>query len=231
MKEKNKPLSILAWVLLAALILVVVLGIRYHTATPQVEISDGIQEIDLNTIYLPDSKIEVKFSDVILSDVKESRKLIVATQDATVSTVLTDQLIKKLDFDFMKKTQTVTYTGEGYFIVDLEKLEKSDITQDEKKKTVTIKINHATLETITIDPNKVIIAEVKESLLAKGDIELTVADYNKIEKELLVKLDRAFNTPQNIQNADVEALKAVKKIYEPIIKAIDSRYEVIVEFK
>ena len=49
------------------------------------------------------------------------------------------------------------------------------------KKTVTIRIDHAYLEAIEIEPNDIIIDEVKEGLLARGDIELTVADYNAIE--------------------------------------------------
>ena len=52
------------------------------------------------------------------------------------------------------------------------------------------------------------------------------------EKEpLFNKRNSAFNTPENAQEADAQALDSVKDIYEPIIKAIDPRYEVIVEFK
>ena len=73
--------------------------------------------------------------------------------------------------------------------------------------------------------------EVKEGLLARGDIELTVADYNAIEKELRTKLTEKFDTAVNGQAAADIALKMVKEIYEPIVKAIDRRYEVIVEYK
>ena len=85
------------------MIVVVILGINYNTDSKSLEISDDIQEIDLNTIYLPDSKIEVNFSDVLLSNKEENRKLIVLTMDAEATYELTDQLIKKLDFSFMKK--------------------------------------------------------------------------------------------------------------------------------
>jgi len=77
----------------------------------------------------------------------------------------------------------------------------------------------------------VIIDEVKQSLLARGDIELTVVDFNTIEKQLLAEIDKQLNTAQNAQKADTLALEMVKDIYEPIVKAIDSRYDVIVEFK
>ena len=35
----------------------------------------------------------------------------------------------------------------------------------------------------------------------------------------------------NGQEADSLAIKMVKEIYEPIVKAIDNRYSVVVEFK
>ena len=171
------------------------------------------------------------FAEVIVGTQEETRKLIVSTQQATVSIELTDSLIKKLDYDFLKKTQKVSYTGTGYFIVDLDNLTKDNIIQDKQNKTVTIQIGHAYLETIEIDPNKIIIDEVKEGLLARGDIELTVKDYNSIEKELRNQLEAKFKTAENGQNADAIALRMVKEVYEPIVKAIDSNYTLYVEFE
>ena len=94
-----------------------------------------------------------------------------------------------------------------------------------------ILIDHAYLQAIEIDPNNIIIDEVKEGLLARGDIELTVRDYNVIAKDLRTRLEKKFNTAANGQKADGLALKMVKEIYEPIVKAIDRRYDVIVQFK
>ena len=131
----------------------------------------------------------------------------------------------------MEKTQNVSYTGKGYFVVDLDNLTKRNIVQDKKQKTVTILIDHAYLQAIEIDPNKIIIDEVKEGLLARGDIELTVKDYNTIEKELRKRLEEKFDTAENGQNADAIALRMVREVYEPIIKAIDSSYTLFVEFK
>ena len=76
-----------------------------------------------------------------------------------------------------------------------------------------------------------IIDEVKEGLLARGDIELTVADYNAIEKDLRSRLEKKFDTAANGQAADDLAIKMVKEVYEPIVKAIDKRYSVVVEFE
>ena len=231
MKNNQKLLNIIAAVLTLVLIVLVIWGYTRKSAEMDGTYTDGIQQIDLNTIHLKASDIEVNFSDVILSNQNETRKLIVSTQNGTVSTRLTDRLINKLDFDFLKKTQNVSYTGTGYFVVDLDNLTPANIIEDKSKKTIAIQIDHAYLQAIEIDPNNIIIDEVKEGLLARGDIELTVADYNIIEKELRTRLEEKFNTAENGQKADDTALKMVREIYEPIVQAIDQRYSVIVEFK
>ena len=192
---------------------------------------DGVEQIDINSIFLGKSGVQVDFSEVIIGNHQETRKLIVSTQEAKVSTELTYRLIKPLDFDFMKKTQNVSYTGTGYFVVDLDNITKEQIIQNKKNKSITIQIDHAYLQAIEIDPNKIIIDEVKESLLARGDIELTLKDYNEVEKELRKKLESKFNTAENGQEADAIALQMVKDVYEPIIKAIDSSYDLYVEFR
>lgn len=217
---------------LAALVLAVIIWGCAHGAGPlRVEVSDGIEPVDLDTVYLSPSGVEVNFSDVILSRQNETRKLIVRTQNGTVSTKLTDRLINQLDFDFMKKTQNVSYTGTGCFVVDLDRLTAANVVEDKEKKTVTIRIGHAYLESIDINPNNIIIDDVKEGLLAWGDIKLTVADYNTIERELRARLEEKFDTASNGQAADEAALKMVKEVYEPVVKAIDRRYSVVVQFQ
>ena len=231
MKNKQLALNITAGALLAVVIAVVIWG-GIHWADPlHTQVSDGIEQVDLDTIHLQSSGVEVNFSDIILSSHNETRKLIVSTQSGTVSTQMTDRLIEQLDFDFLKKTQNVSYTGTGYFVVDLDNLTANNVLQDSGKKTVTIRIGHAYLETIEIDPDDIIIDDVQESLLARGDIKLTVADYNAIERDLRSRLEEKFDTAANGQAADEIAVRMVKEVYEPIVKAIDRRYSVVVEFQ
>ena len=231
LKDKQKRTSLIIWFLVVAIGIVVIWGCKHGVNPLHMNVSDNIEQIDLDTIYLKSSGVEVNFSEAILSDHNEMRKLIVSTQQGTVSTELTDRLIKQLDFDFLKKTQTVSYTGTGYFVVDLDNLTAANVIEDKEKKAITILIDHAYLQAIEIDPNNIIIDEVKEGLLARGDVELTVRDYNVIEKELRTKLEEKFNTAANGQKADDLALKMVKEVYEPTVKAIDRRYDVIVQFQ
>lgn len=231
MKNKQKRLNIVAGILALVFVGVVICGCIRDNNVLSIGVGDNIEQVDLDGINLEPSGVEVNFSEVILSHQNESRRLIVSTQSGKVTIQLTDRLIEKFDFEFMKKTQSVSYTGTGYFVVDLDNLTTENIIQDKDKKTVTVRIDHAYLQAIEIDPNKIIIDEVKEGLLARGDIKLTVADYNTIEKELRSRLEEKFNTASNGQAADEIALKMVKEIFEPIVRAIDRRYEVIVEFK
>lgn len=231
MKYKRKRLNIIAGILATLVLAVIIWGCTHGTDPLHTQVSDGIEQIDLDTICLKSSGVEVNFSDVILSRQNETRKLIVSTQTGTVETELTDRLIKQLDFDFMKKTQKVSYTGTGYFVVDLDNLTAANVIEDKDKKTVTILIDHAYLQAIDIDPNNIIVNDVKESLLAWGDIKLTVADCNAIERELRSRLEEKFNTAANGQAADDLAIKMVKEVYEPVVKAIDRRYSVIVQFR
>ena len=229
--KKTRLYSILCVILLVAITVVLIWNRTTKEPEEMTSYDDGIVQLDLDSIYLKESGVQIDFSDVIIGSEKESRKLIVYEQEATVSTQLTDSLIKKLDLDWLKKTQKVSYTGKGYFVVDLDKLTKKDVIEDRGEKQITIKIDHAYLEAIKINPEDIIIDEVKESFLAKGDIKLSVEDYNIIERELKTKMEDKFNVASNGQKADDTALKMVKEVYEPIVKAIDSGYSLRVEFK
>lgn len=209
---------------------ILIFGLVKKPAIFNKDYSDGIEQIDLDTIYLKKSGVHVNFSEVLLSNQHETRKLIVSEQSATVSTQLTDRVIKILDAAWLTKTQQVSYTGKGYFVVDLDRLKQGNILDDPEARTVTIRIDHAYLQAIEIDPNRIQIDAVKEGLFARGDIQLTVQDYNSIEKELRSRLEEKFNTAENGQQADALALKMVQEIYEPVVKAIDGRYSVKVEF-
>lgn len=228
---KKKILLGASALLLLASLIILIWGICNRRTLFQEPYDDGVKQIDLNTIYLGNSGVEVNFAEVLLGKQNETRKLIVSTQEATVSTELSDRLINKLDFDFLKKTQKISYTGKGYFVVDLDNLTKDSIIEDRENKVITIKINHAYLQALEIDPNKIVVGDVKETLLARGDIELSMADYKEIEKELVNRMKAKFDTAEQGQIADATALQMVKEVYEPVVKAIDKSYSVVVEFK
>ena len=123
------------------------------------------------------------------------------------------------------------YTGTGYYVVDLDNLTAANVLEDHDEKAVTIRVDHPYLQAVEIDPSRIIIEDVEESLLARGDIRLSVADYTAIEEDLRSRLEEKFDTAANGRSMDELAVKMVRQVYEPIVKAIDPRYRVVVELK
>ncbi len=228
-KQYRTALLLINILLLAAALFFFLHG--FQPATDTSSYDDGLTQIDPDTIYLADSNVTVSFSDVILSKQNETRKLIVSTQEATISAQLENNLIESLNLDILKKNQTVTYTGKGYFAVDLSAISEDDILTDDHAKTVTIQIGHAYLENIVIDPNQIVIGETKESLLNRGDIKMTLENLNDLEKEIRSRLEESFNTAENGQVADDNALQMVKEVYESVVKAVDDHYTLQVCFR
>ena len=209
---------------------IIIIAFRDSKILPQ-NYNDGVTVINPDTIKLSDSGVRVSFSDVILSKRNETRKLVVYEQEAEVSYEIEDRLIEELDWDPTKKHQKVTYKGKGCFIVNLDSLSKKNLVEDKVNKVLTIKIKHPELDVIEIDPYKIKIGNQNNGFFAIGKIKLTVADYNKIEKELHDRLEESFDNSNNGQAADDLALKAVYDIYNPIVRAVDSDYELKVEFE
>jgi len=243
-KDENKVIHTLRWIathftlILCVIMFFLILGTVIYGLSHRLNwfqkgnpYDDGITQVDLNTISFDKSKVEVEFSEVLLSAQEEQRKLIVSEQEGTVSTMLTSRVFQSIDLDILKKSQNVEYTGKTYFVVDLDNLTKDCVIQDKENHVVTIKIDHAYMETIVIDPDKVMLGQVKQGLFARGDIQMTMQEYNILEKELISRMKNKFDTAANGQIADEYAISMVRKIYEPIVKAIDDQYTVRVEFK
>jgi len=229
--SKRTILNCICLALIIAIVAVVIVGIVGSAEIVTGTFDDGLGDINLDSISLKDSDVEVKFSDVLITNQKESTELIVYEIDGSVSTELTDKLIDFIDLEILKKTKTISYSAHAAFIVDLAKLNKYSIVQDNKNNTVTIYIPHPMLESYGIDPEKIEIAATKEGLFNRGEIKLTVSDYKDLESTILKKINEKFDTADNVRRADASALKMVRAVYEPVVQAIDSRYNVIVEFE
>lgn len=228
-----KKLVILRVVIILLIILIIVTVVLFGEKNVKVAsgYDDGIEEIDPDTIVLSDSGVRISFSDVILSKPKETRKLVVFEQDGTVSYTIEDRMIDSWDWEQLKKYQTVKYEGTGSFVVDLDELSQYNLVEDKANKILTIKVPHPYLDTIEIDPEKVEIGSQSSGFFALGKIKMTVADYNTIEKELRNRLREKFDISANGQKADDLAKKAVYDVYYPVVQAVDSDYELVIDFQ
>lgn len=206
----------------------IIYGISYKSSMAA-KYDDGVAALDSNTIVLPDSHVKVNFSEVLLSEHNEQRKLIISEQNGQVATEFKTNWLSD-GFKITEKSQMIYYNGTGYFVVDLGNLTPDRIIDNEEKKILTIRIDHPILEVVDIDPNMVKVGATQKGLLALGNLKLTVNDYIKVEKELKNRLTKKFDTAENGQQADTIALDMVKSIYEPIVKAVDDKYELRVEY-
>lgn len=225
--KKNVLIVICVLLVIASIFVITKFGFTKKESSRKYE--DGIEELDPNTIKLEGSKVIVHFSEVILSAPHETRKLVVMEKDATVGTTIENE--KLFGLGVFEKTQRVTYTAQGSFVVELDTLKEEDIITDYDNKVITIRIPHPKLDTIEIDPHKIIVGEQKKGLLAFGGLKMTVNDYVLLEKELQRRLKVSLETSANGQEADDFALRMVKEVYEPVIHAVDSDYTVVVEFR
>ena len=58
-----------------------------------------------------------------------------------------------------------------------------------------------------------------------------MADCTAIEQDLRSQLEKKFDTAANGQAANKLAIKMAQETYEPVVKAVDRRYRVIVQFQ
>lgn len=72
MRNKQKGLNATAGVLAALLIAVVLWGLTYRASPLRVRVSDGIEPVGLDTIFLRSGGVEASFSDAILSGQNET---------------------------------------------------------------------------------------------------------------------------------------------------------------
>ena len=84
--KKTRLYSILCAILLVAIAVVLIWSRSVKSDENELTYEDGIEQLDLDSIYLKDSGVQIDFSEVIIGSENESRKLIVYEQEATVST-------------------------------------------------------------------------------------------------------------------------------------------------
>lgn len=66
-RDAQKRSNFTVWMLILLIIGVVILGVMSADDSLHMDVVDGVQQVDLDTIYLKSSGVEVEFSDVIKS--------------------------------------------------------------------------------------------------------------------------------------------------------------------
>jgi len=204
------------------IVAVLIYAVRNPTSGPAKETVKPLEEDN----YYLSGRTVTDFQPVILDNFRKESKLIVYSFDAT-------EQADHSQSGFMGiggKTQSLTYRGTASFSVDLSALDNRNITLDDEKQCITIAIPHAKLEPIEIDPDKFEASDTDNGFLSFGEMKFTAKEYNDLEKEVKQKIIASASTEENYTEADKSAIEQMKKIYDPIVKAVDPSYSVNIEF-
>lgn len=169
------------------------------------------------------------FQDAILGDSEQLKKLQVFEIDVSDAVQLTDTGLANLKI--FTKTQLLTYKGTATYTVDLGELSKEDITLDEEKMTVHLKIPHAALEEINIDEKEMEFGDVERGLFGIGKISLEPEDMAKIQEEARKKMTEKLEEQNTDETADRFAKMSVWEIYQPMIDTVTTGYSLEVEIE
>jgi len=179
---------------------------------------------DEDEIYHLNEKVTVDFSEPIIEQFNKESQLVVSSADASIDVNLKQKGL--VDISVLNKTQKIKYKGTGRFYIDLSESSEVNITVDDENKTVTISVPHTKLLPIEIDPNRFESEDAKKGFLAFGDLKFTPQEYNDLLVECKGKLEKSIDTKENRIKADENALEEIIKIYDPIVKSVDSEYSV-----
>lgn len=181
---KNKKItvdSVLVALSVVAIVLVAFYGIRKDIKGNDVVASTvSAESSETDWYYLNEHKI-AEFQTVIIETFNDESKLIVKSIEASVSVTLSNDAF--MNWSALKKTQTLTYTGTGNFVIDLSLLGSQNIELDNENSKVVISVPRPQLEPVEIDPDLFEATETTSGILAFGEMTFTAQEYNDLEKK------------------------------------------------
>ncbi len=172
---------------------------------------------------------KLDFGEVVMGEASGKSEFIVLEQEVSVETKTSRSLG---DIEILTKSQNMHSPGIGVYTVDLSQISESDIIADQQNETVLILIPHPTLYSVTPDYDNTTIDDIERgSFLAFGDIEMTQQEQLDAQKLIIEAMTVELETKTQLEKADRFAVAQVKELLQPIIKAVDSKYTVMVDFK
>lgn len=214
-------------ILIAVLVAVLILVPKIKdllTPDIHIDIPDSLNSL------LPDETMgysKIDFSDAILGESRTKSDFVVLEQDVSVSTRVSQALANLALFE---KSQIIRSYGTGVYTVDLSKLSANEIDFDSKRNLVTITIPHSVLSYVTVDVEKTEFEATKKALFAFGEIKLTNEQLNLLEQNIQDAMKEQLDSADRFAKADTAALSQVQKLFEPIVKTVDSSIILAVAF-
>lgn len=228
-RKKKVPVKLVLWLVIIAVVVGGIFYIRYQIRQKNQNVAPVAEhDLTLENHGIFGFKV-TDFSKVILGEAKQKKELIVEERESSVNVKNTDAGIAGLGI--FSKSQLLTVHGKGVFTVDLSKMKKSDITLDKETYTLTVKIPHAKLHTVSWEPEKTEIGDTEHGWLAFGSIKTTAEEQKKIDTEARNRLFDALNTDDSRAIADRFAKMTVEETLQPVIEKVSPAYKLTVDFQ
>ena len=169
------------------------------------------------------------FGEVILGKATELSKYEVYNRELSQKETLTDTAL--LNIKYLTKKQSIRFWGDSKWTVNMENLKENDISVDNDKKVVSIVVPLPEVN-IKLNPAKTQNGKVvKGSKLAFGKIKIEPEAYKALENQALKDMYSKVIEENEIQDAQTAAVKAMKKLYNPVISSVAKDYTVNITFK
>lgn len=213
-----KVAFVLLIVVVALAVIIAVIRNKDSLAVP----SAGETELDGGILYT-----EAEFQQAVLLGARERAQLVVYEREVSVESTLKRTFA---DWAIFTKTKTMRSYGTGSYAVDLASLSREDITVDVVNYTVTVRIPHASLYTVTPDYTKTEFEDTERGLLAFGEIKLTSQQQNELEKQVLAEMTEALSAPEELKKADDEALERCETLFSPLVAGVSGDFDAEIVF-
>lgn len=149
------------------------------------------------------------------------------------------ELTEKVTIDFswgdmaaFKMLQSIYFTGNGIYAIDLSKLYVQNILVDNDKNTISLILPKPFVKTVTIDEQKTLYETPQKGLLRFGEIKMTPAEYQIMMSTAKTKMTEKLNSTellgQAFDNTGVSVTNLVRNI---ITDEVDDNYDIVVQFE
>lgn len=173
-----------------------------------------------------DGKTVADFADPIITKSEKEAKITVYSQNVSDKSKMTQNLL----FNWLKKNQTITYKAKVEYYVDLSLITDKSISVDNGSKTVTITIPKPQYQ-INLNYKDFEIGDPStNTILPASDMKFTFENIQELDEEARKKIDAKVQEDSNKSEAESSGIEQIRKIYEPIISAVDKDYTVNVEY-
>ena len=169
------------------------------------------------------------FSEAVLGDEKQLRKLEVYSREVSDVVTLTKAGLGKIKA--FSKYQYITYNGMATYTVDLSKLNQDSFSLNESEKILTITIPEPVLEPINIPRENIEFGDVeKNSIFAFGDIKFTPEEQVEVETGAKERMIMKLEEENAIANAENSAEHAIWEMFQPVVSGVSSEYALKINF-